>query len=396
MVLPLEGIRVLDFTHMLFGPSSTQVLGDFGADVVKVEPPGGEPGRSGRGEPYATIDGVNVGFLSRNRNKRSLVVNLRMAEGKEVVRRLAAVSDVVVQNFRPGVAERLGLAHDDLRVLNPRLVYVVGTGYGPTGPYQSRGGQDRAAQAMSGLMSTTGEPDWPPVAVGQPIIDVFAGMLLAQGVLLALMAREKTGRGQRVDVSLLDTAIVAGMQQCTNFLTAGQVPVRRIRPLMDVYRTADGHLQLITTFMRTDNRLQAVCRALEIDDLSTDPRFASPERMEQHVLELREILRAAFLRRPTADWMPLLEREGIIGAPVYDYGQVFSDPQVQHNRMVMETDHPRIGPIRLVAPAVKLSETPGWVHRPPPLLGQHTDEILASVGYSAAEIAELHGADVVD
>jgi formyl-CoA transferase len=293
------------------------------------------------------------------------------------------------------VAERLGLGYEELTQINPRLIYAVGTGYGPTGPYQHKGGQDRIGQAMSGLMSASGDPDDPPVALAPAIIDFLGGMLLAQGVLLALQARERTGKGQRVDVSLLNSGIAAGIEPCTQALNTGEVWGKRLRPLHDVYKTQDGYLHLIGGFVRGGRPLPLVCKAMEIEDLSQDPRFDSAEKLDQNARELKAILQEVFLQRPTAEWVKRMDEQDLICVPVYHYGEVFQDPQVQHNNLVMEVDHREAGKLRLLGPPVKLSDTPGWAHLPPPMLGQHTDEVLSHLGYRSEEINELRANGVV-
>ncbi|MBI3976761.1 MAG: CoA transferase [Chloroflexi bacterium] len=390
----LAGIRVLDFTIWLFGPSCTQVLGDFGAEVIKVEPPGGEPGRS-VGLGRATAHGVDTHFLARNRNKQSICVDLRRPASRPILARLVATCDVAVQNYRPGVAERLGLTYEELARINPRLIYAAGSGYGLTGPYAGRGGQDRAAQAISGLMSASGDPEWPPVPMQASIIDFMGGMLLVQGVLLALLAREQTGKGQRVDVSLLESAMAAAIEPCTHYLNTGEVLGKRVDPMYEVYQTSDSYVQLVTTFVRGGKPLPLLCGVLEIEDLSQDPRFATPAAMQEHARELRAVLQAAFRRRTTAEWVQRLNEKDIIGAPVYNYREVFQDPQVRHNGPVIAVEHPEIGTVKLLDNPVKLSETPGQIRRPPPAVGQHTDDVLAGLGFSAEEIAAFRAEGVV-
>lgn len=394
MTNALDGVTVLDFSIWMFGPISTQVLGDFGADVVKVEPLGGEPGR-GIGANHPSTGGVSARYLSRNRNKKSLCVDLRNPQSRAVIERFVAKSDVTVQNFRPGVADRLGLRYEDFVPLNDRLIYVCGTGYGVEGPYRSMGGQDRAAQAMSGFTFANGNPGTVPLPARTSIMDVFGGMLMTQGVLLALRARELTGRGQRVDLSLLDAAIMSNIEGVTTYLNTGRIIGQMYEPLMGTYRTKDSYLQLVMVFVRHGSPLQLLSEIVGIDDLSADPRFATPAAIAEHAAELNEELQYLFEQRPTQEWLDLLRPHDIICAPVYDFAQTFSDPQVIANDLVREVEQGDAGSIRLLDQPIRLSDTPARISAAPPTVGEHTDELLTSVGFDTAEIAQLHDTGVV-
>ncbi|MDT5208881.1 MAG: hypothetical protein QOF67_1296 [Mycobacterium sp.] len=383
----LAGVKVVDFSIWMFGPIATQVLGDFGADVIKVEPPGGESGR-GQGRGHPLHHGMSTRFMCRNRNKRSICVNLVDATGRAIVDQLVIDADVVVMNFRPGVAERLGLTYERLHALNHRLVYVSGTGYGESGPYSRRGGQDRAAQGLSGFMAANGDPGSMPTGSRISIMDFAAGMVLTQGILVALLARERTGTGQRVDVSLLDAAINANTEGLTTYLNTGETIRQSHEPLMRVYRTANGFLQLVTVFARTVDPLASLCRALNRPDIANDPRFGG-DALPEHEGELTDALQEVFDTRSTEEWMALLDEHDIISAPVYDYSQVFDDPQVRHNGLLAHAEHPVVGGLQLVGQPIKLSDTPARIALAPPLPGEHTDDILRELGYEPEQIRTL-------
>jgi crotonobetainyl-CoA:carnitine CoA-transferase CaiB-like acyl-CoA transferase len=384
----LAGIKVVDFSIWMFGPIATQVLGDFGAEIIKVEPPGGESGR-GQGRNHPLHHGMSTRFLCRNRNKRSICLNLVETEGRSITDQLIADADVVVMNFRPGVAERLGLTYERLHGLNPRLIYVAGSGYGESGPYARRGGQDRAAQALSGFMAANGDPGSMPTGSRISIMDFAAGMVLTQGILVALLARERTGTGQRVDVSLLDAAINANTEGLTTYLNTGVMLRQTHEPLMRVYRTSDGYLQVVTVFARTVQPLAALCQALQRPDIAADPRYASWELILEHEAELTAALQEEFLTGTTAEWVQIMDERDIISAPVHDYSQVFEDPQVQHNQLLAHAKHPVVGDMDLVGQPIKLSNTPARIKFAPPLPGEHTDEILRELGYENARITAL-------
>jgi len=383
-VLPLEGVTVLDFSQIELGPCATQVLGDFGADVIKIERPGaGDLSRV----HMKHASGESAVFWSLNRNKRSVALDVRSPLGGEVIRRLARKADVLVHNFRPGVMERLGFGYDELSALNPRLIYAFGSGYGPTGPYRDKGGQDVLAQAMSGIASRRAEPDAPPEPNATPIADFTGGMLLVQAILLALLARERTGRGQLVHVSLLDGMLAMQLQEASAWLNLGQRLNWGSFPLSGTFRTLDGHVVMVGAFK--PNPLQDICRALGIDDLSADPRYATHEAQVAHRDDLQQRWRQEFGRRTTKQVVDALEAVDILCAAVNDIEAALNDPQVANNQMVLEMRHPELGPIRTVGIPVKLEGTPGSVRRPPPRLGEHTREVLAELGFSPDEVRAL-------
>ena len=390
----LHGLVVLDLSSQLSGPYCAMLLGDLGADVIKVEHPvGGDHARLGA--PH--INGESAPFMTVNRNKRSITVDLKAPDGLAIVRRLAARADVVLENWRPGTAARLGLGYDDVRRLNPRVIYCSISGFGQTGPYASRGGFDRIAQGMSGLMSINGEEDGPPLVVPIPIADIGTGMFGLIGILAALAYRARTGDGQAVDASLLETPIAWSVYEAAAYFATGEVPRRlgqghRTNAPYQAFRTADGWINLgggSQQFWRD------ICTVLEVKQLADDPRFATPALRVRHRKELEALLQPRFLTAPTSVWLEKFEAVGVPAGPILGYDQVFADPHIEAREMAVEVDHAKAGRTRVLGVPFKLSTTPGTVRRPAPTLGQHTDEILGELGYDAAAIADLRSRKVV-
>lgn len=389
MTLALEGIRVLDFTQVEMGPVCTQVLGDFGADVIKVERK--DVGDISRGKVFP-VEGENPIYLSLNRNKRGLALDLKEQAAKEIIYQLIETTDVLVHNFRPDVMARLGFGYEELSKRNPRLIYASGSGFGPTGPYQHKGGQDILGQAMSGMMMTNAPRGGAPMKAGNPIADFTAGMLLVQAILLGIIARERTGRGQEVYTSLLDGMIASQLQEGTYWLNTGRSFNWGHLPLGGPYPTKDNYIAIIGAFR--PNPLGDLCAVLGIEDLTKDPRFSEREALIENGNTLREILNEAFRKKTTAEWLKDLEAIDYLCSPVYTIEEALQDPQVLHNQMVIEFDHPQ-GKVKAVGSPVKLVDTPATVRHHPPLLGEHNDEILGELGYSGAQIADLRARGVI-
>jgi crotonobetainyl-CoA:carnitine CoA-transferase CaiB-like acyl-CoA transferase len=386
----LAGIRVLDLTRVLAGPYCTMFLGDLGAEVVKIEQPGVGDDTRGWGPPFA--GGESAYFLCTNRNKKSLTVDLKAAEGIDIVRKLAQHADVLVENFRPGAMERLGLGDKELRAANPRLVYASLSGFGADGPMADFPGYDLIVQAWGGLMSITGTQESGPLKVGVAIIDLVAGLMLGKSIVAALYAREKIGIGQKLDTSLLEAEVAALINAGSNYLVGGQVPGRwgNAHPTIVPYQsfaTADSFLVLGAA---SENIWQRLCVALGRADLADDPRFAKNANRVENRQALIATLSEIFVTRATAEWLAALTAADVPCAPVQTIDQVFTAPQVRHRDMVVEVDHPTAGQVKLAGIPVKFSATPASVRLPPPLLGQHSAEVLSSwLGMSIEEIHRL-------
>jgi len=400
---PLEGLRVVDMTRALAGPYCTMMLGDLGADVIKVERPGrGDDSRGWGppfvGEPYGPYPGESAYFIAANRNKRSITVNLKSREGQEIVRRLAGVSDALIENFRTGVLDKMGLGYDDLHAVNPRLVYCSISGYGRTGPCAQRPGYDFIIQAEGGMMGIIGPEEGPPYRVGVPIVDITSGMFAAAGVLAALRARDKTGEGQLVDVSLLDTQVALLANVASNYLVGGAEPRRlgnahpNIAPY-EAFRARDRWFALAAANQR---QWAVLCDVIGRPELKDDARFATNGDRVANRPALVEVLGEAFAARDADEWLAALREAGLPCGPINAVPDVFEHPQAKARDLALEAEHPTAGSVRLTGFPYKLSRTPADVHHPPPLLGQHTQEVMTELlGYSAEEVTGLRDREVV-
>ena len=383
---PLTGVTVLDFTQVFMGPSCTLLLGDYGAEVIKVERPRvGDLSRSSITDP-AGLD--NPIFLSINRNKRSLSIDTRAEEGKEVIRRLVRDADVVVSNFRAGVMERLGFGYEALKEINPRIIWASGTGFGSEGPYSHKGGQDVIAQAYSGTMWRRESDDIPLSIYPTTLCDYTTGMHLMQGILLALLARERTGEGQRVEVTMYDSMLHMQMQEAAMQLNRGYEINWAAMPLSGVFPTTDGAVCMVGAFK--ENPLRDISKALELDeDLSERPEFADPAERMRRRPELREIFLARFAQNTTEHWVQRLESVDILCAPVRTLAEALEDEQTLVNRMIVEFEHPTAGRVRTLDAPIRLSDTPAAIRLAPPRLGEHNADVLHDHGFTDEETTAL-------
>ena len=394
-MLPLAGIRVIDVTRLLAGPFCTAILGDLGADVIKVEPlPDGDLYR--RTPPFH--GGESVAFLAANRNKRSIAIDFRKPGGLEIVRQMAEKADVFVENFKPGTIERMGLSYEQLSARNSRLIFASISGFGRTGPYGSLPGVDQIAQGMSGFMSITGQAETGPTRVGVPIGDLVAGMWTAIGIQAAVIARHTTGRGQWVGMSLLGALVGLLSVQGQRYLSLGEIPelAGNHHPVSSPYglfHARDGVFNFSAT---TETMWRKLCGHLDVAWLLDDERFATSSARRDNRKELERLLGKRLKQRTRDEWIAELRGIGIPAGPVYDVAQVFSDPSILDTGVVEATEHPLIGELELLASPLKLEcLAKGSVRRPPPLLGQHTSEILDELGFSKHTIAELKRLAVV-
>jgi crotonobetainyl-CoA:carnitine CoA-transferase CaiB-like acyl-CoA transferase len=390
MPLPLDGIRVIDFTQVMLGPCATQMLGDYGADVIKIERPGsGDLSRWAISDP-AGLD--NPVFCSLNRNKRSIALDLRGDAGKAIIRDLVRNADVVVNNFRAGVMERMGFGYAELRALNKRIIYAFGSGFGPSGPNAHKGGQDVLAQALSGVMMRKSDATHPLAIYPTALADYSAGMHLVQGVLLALLQRQRTGEGQAINVSLYNSMLAMQMQEAAMWLMRERELNWGAMPLSGVFATTDGALVMIGAFKA--NPLQEISIALGLDDLSADPRYATPEKQATERATLQAIFCERFASNTTDYWIARLEKQDLLCAPVRSLAEALVDPQTAANRMVVEGQGGN-EPVRLVASPIDLSDAPFAIRRPPPRIGEHGTAILGELGYDAARIEVLRASGVL-
>ena len=373
----LEGVRVLDVTQVMAGPYCAMVLADLGADVIKIEPPAGDSTRQMPG----AVGTDSPSFNAVNRGKRSVVLNLKTAEGRAAFERLATRSDILIENYRPGVMDALGLGYEALAAVNPGLIYASISGYGQTGPKREKGGFDLIAQGVSGIMSVTGDPGGRPVKAGVPLTDLGAGLFALVGILAALNHRHATGAGQRVDTSLVDAGVALSVWEATEYFSGAGVPqalgsAHRMNAPYQAIRCADGYITLGAANERLFRRL---CDALGHAEWASMPEFSDNASRVKHRDALAARIEAITVHQPRGYWLERLDERDIPCGPINDYAQVFADPQVLAREMVVETEHPTLGHLRTLGSPIKLSATPTDVRRRAPLLGEHTDEVLKAI-----------------
>ena len=386
---PLEGIKVLDCSQILAGPYCSMLLADMGADVVKIEKPGGGDDTRRMGPPF--MEGESAAFLAMNRNKRSVVLNFKNSDGVAAMSRMLADADVIIENYRAGVMGRLGLDYDTVQELNPGIIYCSISGFGRTGPYAERAGFDLIAQGMSGVMSFTGIPGSPPVKVGVPMADLNAGLYSAYGILSAYIHRLKTGLGQYLEVSIMEAALAYTVWESASYFATGQIPPplgssHRLSAPYQALRTSDGH---ITIGAPNQSNWQRMCQAIGRQDLLELEKYSDNAGRLINREALEKDLEETFGTRTTDEWCEILDNAGVPAGPIYDMAQVWKDEQVQARDMDVSLEHPTVGTTHNIGLAAKLYGSPGKIHSPAPLMGQHTREVLSEAGFSDDEIDSL-------
>ena len=393
MQLALEGIKVLDFTHLMVGPFCSMLLGDMGAEVIKVEPVRGDETRY----MGAMQNDESALFMALNRNKQGITLNLNKDEGRNIFYKLAERSDVVIQNFLKDTVKKWKVDYDSIAKINPNIVYVAIYGFGEKGPYSDKPGLDLSFQGMGGLMSITGEPGVPPTRVGTSVADIVAGTLAAYGIMVGLLARERMGIGQKVEISILDGLIALQTPMASQYFATSKIPERigSSSPFfgpIDTFKTKDRPIN-VSVF--TEKLWVKLCKLMDMEHLISDPRFDSNDKRLKNRIVLKAILENKFQERGADEWLGLLEKEGIPNGKIFDYGEVFSDPQVKINGMVLDVEHPIAGKTKVTGFPIKLSKTPGSIRMPAPILGQHTEEVLIGLGYDNTEIKKLKESKVI-
>lgn len=393
---PLSGFRVLDLSRVLAGPYCAMMLGDLGAEVLKVERPGTGDDTRAWGPPFT--DGESAYYLCANRNKKSITVNLKTAAGQEIIRQLARSSDVLIENYKVGELAALGLGYEHLKPLNPQLVYCSITGYGQNGPDKDLPGYDFIIQGRGGVMSITGETDGEPMKVGVAVVDITAGLFAANAIQAALLARTKTGCGQAIDIALLDSQVAWLANVASSYLVSGQQPKRfaNAHPTIVPYQTFCAREGFFCLAVGNDAQWRKLCEVIGRADWAEEARFRTNPARVQHREQLISLLQEIFATEELAFWLREIAQAGIPCGPVQRLEQVFADPQVLAREMVWTVDHPTAGDVRLVGSPLKLSDTPVVLSQPPPLLGEHTDEVLMTVlGYAAEQIVRFREQGIV-
>jgi len=385
----LDGMKVLDCSQILAGPFCSMLLADMGADVVKIEKPSGGDDTRRFGPPF--INSESAAFLAINRNKRSLVLDFKQENGVAIMKKMVKDADVIIENYRTGSMDKIGLGYEELKKINPKLIYCSISGFGRTGPYAKRGGFDLVAQGMSGLMSFTGTPGSPPVKVGVPMADLNAGMFATYGILTAYVSRLKTGKGQYIETSLLEAAISYTIWESSIFFATGEVAeplgsAHRLSAPYQALKTSDGYINIGAP---NQSNWERFCKTIRRDDLLEDIKYQDNASRLINRQQLVSDLEKTLSKKSSKQWLNDLEKDGVPAGPIFDISEVWSNDQVKSREMDVTLEHPTAGKIRNIGLATKLSQTPGKIKTAAPLLGQHTKEILIEMGYTTKEIAEF-------
>ena len=390
----LEGITVIDCSQILAGPFCSMLLADHGARVIKVEKPNGGDDVRGWGPPFIGDD--SSAFVQLNRNKESISLDIKEKSGKEILKKLIKTADVLIENSRVGTMDKLGFGYDDVKKINPKIIYCSITGFGSEGPYSKRGGFDLIAQGMSGLMSITGHPDSPPAKVGVPIADLNTGMFAMQGILSAYIHRLKKNEGQYMEVSLLESALAYTMYESSIYFTTGKISTpdgsaHRLTAPYQAFKTKDGYINIGAANQSNWERLLNV---LDLENLNKDPEFSDSKNRQLNRKKLEKILEKIFITKSSKEWIKMLIESSIPSGPIYNMKEVWEDEQVKYRKMDVKLDHPKQKNNRNIGVAVKLSKTPGKIKTPAPLYGEHSSKILKELGYSEDEIINLVNSNI--
>jgi len=395
MVRPLESILILDLSRALAGPYCSMMLADMGAEIIKIEMPGrGDDSRSW-GPPF--VEGESAYFMSVNRNKKSITLNLKSEKSKEIIEKLIKKADIIIENFRPGTMDKLGLSYENVAELNPEIIYASISGFGQDGPYRLLPGFDQVIQGMGGLMSVTGEPGGPPIKVGVAVADIAGGMFAAYGIMIALFNRQRTGKGQMIDVSLLDSQVAWLTYRAGSFFASGKIPqpLGSGHPNIVPYQAFKANDTYVNIAAGNDQLWQKFCSAVGLEDIVENPKFATNAKRVENRNELVNIISNIVSSKNAQEWLDILTKAGVPCGPIYTLDEIFTDPQVLHRNMVKDLDHIKAGKIKVTGVPVKLSATPGEILTAPPVLGQHTKEILLEIGYSDNDIEKFYQEKVV-